>query len=551
MQVRAPREVPLSWFGKTIWKFYPLYIELILLAFCLRLIGIVEPFIFQVIIDRVLPFQREATLVVVITIFAISSVFQIVFSALAGILGVLTANRVTSELGGRLFEHLFRLPFRHFRGWAIGETIARMNETDTIRSFIVGATTGVILDLVFVFLYIAVLYTLSPNLTFIVIATLPIQALIYFSFGPFLRKRLKIQFDAGAMHQAKMVENISGIAAVKALSAEQSIIGRLNNTLSAVLLAGYRVHVLSLINSQLIFFVDRFLTLTIIFVGANLVFSGEMTLGQLIAFHLLASKVSGPISNFSQLWESWQNVRVSRQRLGDILGETTEPFGELPNLPRNTEPDLKLNDVSFSYLENLLVLDQFSFHAKAHSLTLVIGQSGTGKSTFGRLAAGIDRPSSGTVELGGLDISQYEPHSVRSTVAYVPQEPFLFSGTLRDNLVTGAKDYSDEELHHVLDLVSALEVLEQLPFGLETQVGERGSALSGGQRQRVAIARSLLLDPKVIILDEPTSALDDENQKVLVRQLSKLKEKMTIIVITHRPDVFEKADQIVNFEKLA
>ncbi len=544
-------EIPLSWFGKTLWKFTPFYIELIFLAICLRLIGLVEPFIFQVIIDRILPFEREASLIVVVAIFAAVSVFQMGFLILSELLGMLTANRVTRELGARIYEHLFKLPFSHFRKWSVGETIARISETDTIRAFLVGTTTGVLLDLMFVVIYIAVLFTLSPQLTWIVLAALPIQIFIYFCFGPFLRRRLRVQFDAGAAHQTRMVENISGIAAVKALSAEGKMLGRLDETLHNTLNAGYRVGLLNVWNDKLLFVVEKTITISIIYFGAQLVFAGELTLGQLIAFHLLAEKVTGPIENFSGLWEAWQNVRVSRQRLGDVVNTQMEPFGALPKLPPAVEPRLTFRDVDFAYDPGVPILKGFNFTAAPGTLTLVIGPSGIGKSTFGRLASGIDVPTRGSVLLGGADIAAHEPRDVRTKIAYVPQEPYLFSGSLLENLTLGDETASDAEIETALRIAAADRLVAQLPQGLHTQVGERGSALSGGQRQRIAIARSLLCRPKVIVLDEPTSALDAAAQKHMAAELAKLKTQATLIIITHSPDTFEGADQVIDFGDLA
>lgn len=543
-------EIPLSWFGKTLWKFTPFYFELIFLAICLRLIGLVEPFIFQVIIDRILPFQREASLLVVVAIFVAVSLFQLGFEVLSELLGMLTANRVTREFGARIFEHLFKLPFSHFRKWSVGETIARISETDTIRAFLVGSTTGVFLDLLFVVIYVAVLFTLSAELTLIILAALPIQMLIYLGFGPFLRRRLRVQFDAGAAHQAQMVENISGIASVKALSAEGKMLERLDETLHANLNAGYRVGLLNIWNDKLLFIVDKAITVSIIYFGAQFVFAGQMTLGELIAFHLLAEKVTGPIENFSSLWESWQNIRVSRQRLGDVVNTPMEPFDALPKLPRNIEARLEFDNVDFAYHPSAPILRGFSFSAEPNTLTLVVGPSGIGKSTFGRLASGIDSPDKGEVRLGGEDISRYEPHDVRTHIAYVPQEPYLFSGTLRENLTLGDTEASDEMIARALRISAAETLVEQLPLGLETHVGERGSALSGGQRQRIAIARSLIRSPKVIILDEPTSALDSASQRRMAAELQKLKREATLIIITHSPDIFESTDQVVDFEAL-
>jgi len=543
-------EIPLSWFGKTLWKYTPLYIELVFLAICLRLIGLVEPFVFQVIIDRILPFQREASLMVVVAIFVAVSLFQLVFEVLSDLLGMITANRVTRDFGARIFEHLFKLPFSHFRKWTVGETIARVSETDTIRAFLVGTTTGVFLDLVFVFIYIAVLFTLSVDLTLIILAALPVQFLIYFGFGPFLRRRLRVQFDAGAAHQTQMVENISGIAAVKALSAEGKMLERLDQTLHANLNAGYRVGLLSIWNDKLLFIVDKAITISIIYFGAQFVFAGQMTLGELIAFHLLAEKVTGPVQNFASLWESWQNIRVSRQRLGDVVNTPMEPFEALPKLRPDVEARLTFENVDFAYVPSAPILRQFNFTATPHTLTLIVGPSGIGKSTFGRLASGIDVPDSGAVLLGGEDIGQFEPHDVRTKIAYVPQEPYLFSGTLRENLTLGDEGATDEMIARALRISAAETLVAQLPFGLDTHVGERGSALSGGQRQRVAIARSLIKAPKVVILDEPTSALDGEAQRRMAMEMQKLKHEVTLIIITHNPGIFENPDQVVDFEAM-
>ena len=544
------KEIPLSWFGKTLWKFTPLYIELIFLAICLRLIGLVEPFIFQVIIDRILPFQREASLIVVVAVFAAVSVFQMGFEVFSSLLNMITGNRITKELGSRIFDHLFKLPIGFSRKWPVGETMARIGETDTIRSFLVGTSMGTFLDLLFVIVYIGVLLTLSPLLTMIVLAALPLQGAIYLGFGPFLRKRLRKNFDAGAQHQSQMVENISGIASVKALGAERTMLSSLDRTLHNSIEASFRVGTLNIVSSKLIFVIDKTLTISIIFFGAKLVFAGDMTLGELIAFHLLADKIIEPIANFSKLWESWQNIRISRQRLGDIVNTEQEPFGQLPRIPPDTRPELRLENVSFNYSgSEQLVIGGFDFTASPNSLSLIVGPSGIGKSTFGRLSAGIDVPTSGCVLIDGLDISEFDPHDVRSKIAYVPQEPYLFSGTIRDNLRLVNQTASDEEIVEALEIAAADDLIHKLPHGLDTFVGERGAALSGGQRQRIAIARSFLSHPKIIILDEPTSALDEKAQSKVASNLKRLKSTTTIIVITHRPDVFEGVDQVVDFEK--
>ncbi|GIT91573.1 ABC transporter [Jannaschia pagri] len=543
-------EIPFSWFGKTLWKFTPLYAELVFLAICLRLLGLVEPFIFQVIIDRILPFQREASLVVVIAVFAAVGLFQILFEVLSALLGTLTANRVTRELGARIFDHLFKLPFGFFRRWSVGETMARVGETDTIRAFLVGTTTGVFLDLIFVVLYIAVLLTLSPQLTLIVLAALPVQILIYLSFGPFLRRRLRRQFDASAAHQTQMVENISGIAAVKALSAERQMLDRLDRTLGETLDAGYRIALLNIWSDKLLFLVDRTITIAIIYFGAQMVFAGQMTLGELIAFHLLVGRVTGPIENFSGLWEAWQNIRVSRQRMGDVVNQPMEPFDALPSLPQGGDGVLRFDGVSFAHDANRPILTDLSMELAPGTLTLVVGPSGVGKSTFGRLAAGIEAPDAGRITLGGADISRHDPHDVRTRIAYVPQDPYLFTGTLRENLLIGREEATEADIRRALRITASLDMVDRLPQGLDTHIGERGGALSGGQRQRLAVARSLLGAPSVLILDEPTSALDATAQRRMAEELMALRQTAVVVVITHAPDLFPDADTVLDFGAL-
>lgn len=326
---------------------------------------------------------------------------------------------------------------------------------------------------------------------------------------------------------------------------------RLDQTLGNSLFASYRVGVLNIFSDKLTFIIERGVTISIIYVGANLVFAGEITLGQLIAFHLLAEKVTDPIANFSSLWESWQNIKVSRQRLGDIVNSEMEPFNDRPKMMPNIEPRLTFENVDFAYVEGAPILKGFNFEVPPNTLTLVVGPSGIGKSTFGRLASGIDVPSEGKVSLGGENIAKYEPHDVRTKIAYIPQEPYLFSGTLRENLLIGEEGATETDIEEALRIAAADNLVAQMPMGLDTHVGERGSALSGGQRQRIAIARSLLKKPKVIILDEPTSALDDVAQRKMAEELESLKPTTTLIIITHRPDVFGQPDQIIDFEKLS
>lgn len=545
-----PREIPFSWFWKTLEPFKGAFFEIIFITFCVRLLGLVEPFVFQVIIDKVIPSENANSLVVVALVFVLATLFHLIFSVLGEIVGVKTANDVTQGLGERIFTHTFSLPFNRFSNWSVGDIISRVNETGTIRTFVMLTTTGIALDAVFVLFYMAILYAISPNLTYIVMLFVPVQIAIYMGFGPSIRARLNDQFQADASLQSQLVEGLGGVLAVKALALEKSLTTKLSTALLVALDTRYQVAIVGLWHDKLLFAVERLTTTCIIFFGAQLVFLNAMTLGELIAFHLVAEKVAGPIANFSGFWESWQNVRISRRRLGDLINAPIEQREHLMKLPPIEEGDLEFRSVSFGYLPSEPVLSDLDFRARPRTFNVVTGPSGVGKSTFGRLASGIETPSSGRVSIDGHDIAAYAPLDVRRQIVYVPQDPYLFSGTILENLFFGSPEPDPSELEEALVASCTIELIDELPFGLQTQVGERGSALSGGQRQRVALARALLRKPKVIILDEPTSALDEDTRVRVISALQSLRLRSTVVVITHNPEFFNAADQVVEFGAL-
>lgn len=544
------KEVKISWFLETLLKYKALYLELVFLAFCMRLLGVIEPFLFQVIIDRILPFQRESSLIVVAVVFVATSIFQGAFSVVSAILGILTGNRVTKEFADRIYSHLFHLPFAYFRAWPVGETISRLSETDTIRAFIVGAAAGVLLDVVFTFLYLAILFSLSAQLTLILLVGLPLQALVYFGFGPFLRERLRDEFDTGAKMQTHVVESVSGAQTLKALAIEDRACEKISEALELNMASSVRVQMLRLVSDQILFVVERAVTIGIVIYGAGLVFSSNLSLGELIAFHLIASKVSAPLSNFATLWESWQNIRVSRQRLADILCVESERAAVLPDLAVSKIDTLVLSSVSFTYDgEADALFSNISLQAERGQVSLVVGPSGSGKSTLARIAAGLEKTDFGTVEVGGHNIQLYNPDSVRRHICYVPQDPVLFSGSIRQNLQAVAPAFSSAEYYDALEMASMLGQVNSFALGIDQQVGERGLALSGGQRQRVALARSLLKRPKVLILDEPLSALDEHNRLVLAANLRELAKSIVLIIITHQKEDFPDAKIVCTFAR--
>lgn len=524
-------------------------IELIVIAVVIKLLGLVQPFIFQAVIDRVLPFQREATLTVIVVALVASTVFSAGLDAIAAYLGNHMANRLTAELARRIFQHVLALPLRCLERWHVGETLARIGEIDTVRSFLTGTATGVTLDVVFALIYVIALLTISPSLTAIVIIVLPLQIIIFSVIGPLIRRQMQTAFVASSHHQSRLVEAFGNATTVKALASETYQAERFQETLNASLIAGFRVVKLNILSGFLGYILENAATILIIYFGSKLVLQNNLTLGELIAFHLLADKVAGPILSLSSVWEQWQGLKIAQLRLGDLLNEPAETEKPKHALQIQGPLTLSVKRLHFAFSSDRPIIRDLTVTANPSRPTIIIGSSGCGKSTLAKLMAGLYTPDRGSVEVNGKSLADYDASSVRRQIAYLPQEAVLFAGSVIDNLLLVNPDATQEDIQEVLVASAADRVIDQLPRGLHTNVGERGSHLSGGQRQRLALARSLLAKPRVLILDEPTSALDTETAQIIVATLARFALERTIVVVTHNPELFGEFANVIDLDR--
>lgn len=515
----------------------PLIAETMVIAVVIRLLGLIEPFVFQTLIDRVLPFQRETSLTVILFVLLITMLIVATLTALISYLGNHMSNRLIADLAGRIFRHVLSLPLPNLQRWPVGETLARIGETDTARGFLTGTMSTAALDLVFSIIYICALLAISPSLTIVVLLSIPLQMIVFAIIGPFLRQRMQKAFLANSHHQSRLVEAFSNITVIKSLAGEERYVSRFENTLGKALDASFSVAKLDIVNGFFGQIFGKIPSILIIFLGSQLVFQNEITLGELIAFHLLANHVFGPIASLASIWEKWQGMRVARIRLGDFLNAATEQDVVKPEIAATPPLTIKMEGVSFSYVLDHPVLENFNAEFTIDRPTLIVGDSGCGKSTLGKLIAGLYKPGSGWVIANGEDIQNFDPRSVRRQIAYLPQEAVLFSGTIRDNLLLAKPDATEEEIMKALQDSASDKVVARLPGGLDAHVGEDGGFLSGGQRQRIALARALLSNPLAMVLDEPTSALDVQAATFISQTLQRLSKEKTLIVITHNPDL--------------
>ncbi|WP_299734241.1 type I secretion system permease/ATPase [uncultured Endozoicomonas sp.] len=540
-----------SWFIPALLKHKKLLSEVLLASFFIQLFALITPLFFQVIIDKVLVNQALTTLDVLAFGLLVLSFFDIVLNGLRNYVFSHTTNRVDVVLGSRLFNHLLRLPIAFFQTRRVGDTVARVRELDTIREFITGSALTLCIDLLFTVVFFVVMYFYSPTLTWIVLGSIPFYILLSLIVTPILRARLNEKFKRGAENQSFLVESVTGIETIKSSAVEPQMQRHWEDQLAAYVSASFRAMNLGNIASQFAGLINKVVTVLTLWVGATLVINGEMSVGMLIAFNMIAGRVSAPILKLVQLWQDFQQAGISVQRLGDVLNTPTEP-GHDPN--RTTLPALKgqvrFEHVTFRYQpDRPAVLNGVSLTVNPGQVIGIVGRSGSGKSTLTKLVQRLYVPESGRLLVDGVDLALVEPAWLRRQVGVVLQENFLFNRSVRDNIALADPGASIERVMAAAKLSGAHDFILELPEGYDTNVGEQGSSLSGGQKQRIAIARALLTNPKILIFDEATSALDYESEHIIQQNMKKISQGRTVFIIAHRLSTVRDANRIIVMDK--
>jgi len=540
----------LRWFLPVIARHRGPLLEVLVASLFLQLFALVTPLFFQVVIDKVLVHQGLATLDVLAAGLLIVSLFEVLLGGLRSYVLAHTANRIDVTLGAEVFRHVLRLPMAYFEARRVGDTVSRIRELETIREVLTGTSVTLIVDVLFTGVFLAVMYLYSPRLLAIVLAAMPLYLGLAVAVTPLLRARLDEKFDRGAEAQAYLVESVAGIETLKAAGVEAQAAGRWEERLAAHLRASFRAGQLSNIAGQAAALVNKLVVLGILWMGARLAIEGAITVGQLVAFNMLAARVSGPVLNLVQAWQIVQQARVSLERLGDLLDTPPEPQGRpaaagLPAL----EGGIRFEAVSFRYRPDAPdVLRGIELAIAPGELLGIVGASGSGKSTLTRLIQRLHVPTSGRVCIDGADISRMDPLRLRRQLGVVLQENRLFNRSVRENIAFADPAMPMAQVLEAARLAGAHEFIMRLPGAYEAPVEEHGANLSGGQRQRLAIARALATDPRILILDEATSALDYESEAVLRRNMDRIRRGRTVLVIAHRLSAVRQADRIVVLE---
>lgn len=547
----AKRAFDVSWFIPALVRYRHILRDVLLASFFLQILALISPLFFQIVIDKVLVHKGLTTLEVLAIGLFIVFIFDVAIGGLRTYLFAHTTSRVDAELGSKLFSHLTHLPMAYFQARRVGDSVARVRELETIREFLTSSALTVVIDLFFAVVFLVVMYLYSPTLLLIVVATIPLYAGIVMFVAPALRRKLDEKFARGAENQSFLVESVTGVETLKAMAVEPQMQARWERQLAGYVKTGFQAAMLANWGRQAIELTQKLSTVALLFFGAKLVIGGSMTVGELVAFNMLAGSAAGPILRLAQLAQDFQQARIAVDRLGDILNSPTEPQtspsrASLPALRGN----VRMERVTFRYRpDGREILSDIELEIEPGEVLGIVGPSGSGKSTLTKLIQRLHSPERGRVLVDGVDLALVDPAWLRRQVGVVLQENILFNRSVRENIALADPAMPMDQVIDAAKLAGAHEFILELPEAYDTRIDERGANLSGGQRQRIAIARALAIDPKILIFDEATSALDAESEEIIQRNLRVMSKGRTLIIIAHRLSAVRQADRIVTLEK--
>jgi HlyB family type I secretion system ABC transporter len=544
-------QISFTRFWLSFWQYRKLIGQIILASVLLNVFALVTPLYTQVVLDQVLPEKNDITLNIFAISFLIFGIWRMALKSVRQYLLDYFSSRMDRTFIGDFTSHTLRLPLPFFTSRQVGDIISRVQENRKIQLFLTRQAVVATLDALFVVVYLGVMAYYNLRLTILLVCSIIPIALLTLTASPFLKRVSRSLAQESALANSSMVEMVTGIATVKTAAVETPLgwrwEERFRNMLFTRLLLQRLANNLQFATSL----INHLATTAILWYGATLVMGGLLSIGQFVAFNLLISNVINPILGLVGLWDEFQEVLISVERLNDVWDTEPEENPQKPLLP-TIRGEVHFENVSFRYNQEQErnTLQNINFRVKAGQTIGIVGFSGSGKSTLVNLLAGLYRPNTGRVLIDGHDIADVSPQSLRSQLGVVPQECFLFSGSILENITLWCPELTPDRAIAAAKLADAHEFIQALPFGYNTLVGERGMTLSGGQRQRIAIARAIIKNPRILILDEATSSLDTESERRFQQNISRLCHlNTTTLLIAHRLKSVLDADRILVIDR--
>lgn len=515
-----------------------------------NLIGLFMPMMFQVLVDKVVPHHSYQTLFVIVTIYLVLTLFDGFFSYVRQNLMLLASNKIDARLTSRTFQHLLSLPLHFFERNSAGVLTRHMQQTEKLRHFLTGRLFQVILDSITLPVLLVLLFMYSGLLMAVVLGFSLAIAGVIGCMVPMFRRELARLYETEAGRQAHLVETLHSMRAVKSLVLEHNRQQSWDQKVAQAVRRHATVGRISALGSVLTTGLEKVMQIAILSIGAVQVFDGHLTLGALIAFNMLSGRVTGPLLQMVALINEYQEAELSVNMLGNVMNSEPERSGHTRQSRPVITGRMVFDEVTFRYNPGAApALNRVSFDVEEGQVVGVVGRSGSGKTTITRLIQSIHLPQEGIIKLDGVDLRHIDLNHLRKSIGVVLQDNLLFRGTIRENIAAARPDAPFQEILLAAQMAGADEFIDRLPLSYDTMVEENASNFSGGQRQRIAIARALVTQPRLLIFDEATSALDPDSEAIVQRNLTRIAEGRTMVIVSHRLSSLVKSDKIMVLEQ--
>lgn len=552
---RAPRlrdenqPFGLRWFAPEILRHASVFRDVALAALASNVIGLCTPLLFQVIIDKVVSHRSYQTLLTVILIFLVLTVFDGIFGYVRQRMMLFATNKIDARLAARTYQRLLSLPMPFFEKITAGVLARHMQQTERLRHFLTGRLFQTLLDAATLPVLIALLIAYSGRLTLVVLGFTLVIAGVIAVLVPLFRANLNQLYNAEGERQAHLVETIHGMRTIKSLALEPLQLRGWESKVVAAIRRHASVGKISAVAGALTSSLDKFMQISVIGIGVVDVFDGKLSIGTLVAFTMLSQRVSGPLVQIVGLINEYQETALSVRMLATVMDHPPEQGESHPSVRPVISGQVTFDQVTFRYAAaTTAALDRVSFEVRTGQIIGVVGRSGSGKTTVTRLLQGIQTAQEGAIRLGGIDLRHIDLAHLRQHVGVVLQDSFLFRGSIRDNIAASRPDVPLEYVIEAARMAGATEFIDRLPLSYDTILEEGAANLSGGQRQRLAIARALLPQPRLLVFDEATSALDPESEAIIQTNLQDIARNRTMIIVSHRLSSLVTADAILVLE---
>ena len=528
-----------------IFKQRSLITNIVLASFLVTLINILGSYYLQVILDEYIPNQMQSTLGIISIGLVVTYILQQMMNFAREYLLTVLSQRLTIDVVLSYIRHIFELPMSFFATRQTGEVTSRFSDANSIIDALASTMLSVFLDVSILMIVGGVLLLQNRNLFWLVLYSIPIYLIIVYTFMKPFEKMNHDVMQSNAMVSSAIIEDINGIETIKSLTSEEVRYQKIDSDFVGYLDNSFKLSRLSILQTSIKQGAQLILNVLILWTGAQLVMANTISVGQLITFNMLLSYFTTPLENIINLQTKLQSAKVANARLNEVylVDSEFQTFQENPYQEQLLKGDITVSDLSYKYGFGRDALSDINLTIKQGEKVSFVGVSGSGKTTIAKLLVNFYKPYKGTISLNGQNIDQLDKRSLRQFINYLPQQSYVFSGSLLDNLTLGADpSVVQEDILKACDIAEIRQDIEQMPMGFQTELSD-GAGLSGGQKQRIALARALLTKSRVLILDEATSGLDVLTEKKVVDNLLQLTDK-TIIFIAHRLSIAQRTHRI-------